>query len=199
MMFKKLNNQQAQSLLMGVFIITALCVFIYFFYVPQLMETLYGLFNFLLIERNLVAIILLVVVLIYIYDRIGKSFIKNKKINVSDIKLSVDEKIEHIYYPKSVIKSPLFAFDKRTSLIITNKRLILRRIIKYFDKQIDLQEISDVLIYQYCLDILKKGKAPSAFIFYEEEIYYPFMRCAWLSSKDLSEACNLIKDKIKSR
>lgn len=128
-----------------------------------------------------------------------KNKLYNKKIKLDDLKLADHEKIVKVYYPKWMLGWLFYFFDKRTSLIITDKRVILRGLFKKFDKEVKLENISDVLKrlggMSKCLDVLERGKPAVAFGWFDE--YAPRFSCGWLSPSELNEACNLIKKEIK--
>ena len=123
----------------------------------------------------------------------------NKKIKLADLKLAGQEKIVKIFYPKWMLGWLFYFFDKRTSLIITDKRVILRGLFKKFDKEVKFENISDVLKrfsgLSECLDVLERGKPAVAFGWLDE--YAPRFSCGWLSPSELNEAYSLIKRKIK--
>jgi hypothetical protein len=121
-----------------------------------------------------------------------------KKINIDDLKLVEDEKIIKIYYPRALLESIFYILDKRTSLIITDRRIILRRIFKSFDREINFEDISDVLkgfsFITGSLDILKKGEAPI-----DNSYYSPHFSFEWLSISNLNEIFETMKEKTNKK
>ncbi|MCX6720046.1 MAG: hypothetical protein NTV36_02970 [Candidatus Staskawiczbacteria bacterium] len=127
-----------------------------------------------------------------------KNKLYNKKIKLDDLKLRGEEKIIKVFYPTWLLGWLFYFFDKRTSLIITDKRVILRGLFERFDKEVKLENVSDVLKrlsgFSKCLDVLERGKPAVAFGWLDE--YAPRFSCGWLSPSELNEAYNLIKRKI---
>lgn len=127
------------------------------------------------------------------------NFIRMKKINLDNLRLGKNEKIIKVYYPKWMLGWLFYFFDKRTSLIITDERVILRGLFKRFDKEVNFDDASDVLKrisgMSECLDVLERGKPTVVFGWLDE--YAPRFSCGWLSPSELDEAYNLIKRKIK--
>lgn len=132
---------------------------------------------------------------------------------VSEIKLNDGEQIIKTFLPNSKIRFEYYF--KRSALILTNERMILKGVFKIFDKEIKYEDISDVLVGKYPdnfdLQIIKKGLAPNSVQDGLSEIvrellvapgqglieYKPYIRCGWLSEVDKRDVVSFIKEKIK--
>ncbi|MBU3895969.1 hypothetical protein KKG36_01490 [Patescibacteria group bacterium] len=88
--------------------------------------------------------------------------------------LTEDEKIIKPFVPESLLRRLFYFLRKRVALIITNKKIIYRGNFGYSDKNIKIEEISDVfltnessaaVLVAKSLEILKKGAPPIDILF----------------------------------
>jgi len=115
-----------------------------------------------------------------------------------------NEKTIKTFTPGSFLRRCFYFLRKRVALIITNQKIVYRG--NFSDKEIKIQEISDVFITNdQNLDILKKGNPPTDESLLGElisndtlmPIYKGYISVNWLSKSQRKEASEIIKNLIK--
>jgi len=129
------------------------------------------------------------------------------------IHLTDGEKIIKTFVPESFLRRLFYFLRKRMALIITNKKIIYRGNFGYSDKNIKIEEISDVfltnesstsVVASKSLEILKKGIPPIDNSVLGElisndvmaPVYKGYISVGWLSRSQKQEAFTLIKKLI---
>ncbi len=107
--------------------------------------------------------------------------------------LKNNERIIEIFQPEGLLGRLILFFSKRISLITTSSRIIHRRLSKRLDKEIGLDNISDIFADGKRLNIIKKGTRPD---YYETYLTYkPYISVNWLSNP--KAVAELLKSEIK--
>lgn len=107
--------------------------------------------------------------------------------------LKNNERIIEIFQPEGSLGKLILFFSKRISLITTSSRIIHRRLSKRLDKEIGLDNISDIFADGKRLNIIKKGTRPD---YYETYLTYkPYISVNWLSNP--KAVAELLKSEIK--